>query len=326
MSEVNDKITEDDEELVAVEAPQEDEENQEDTSDESEEDESDESDESDDSDEDDSEDDGDEEDSRLADDDEEVDKSEANRRRRKKRREVQKRAKEAAQRELRMLRQQNADLMRRISGVEGYVANNNAQTLENQLAQVQQEIAQAEHIIAKATEAGNGQDVVAAMRIRDEALTRSQQLQLAKTQYEEARSKPAAPDPTVVNYAAEWMKANPWYDPQGRDNDSALTKQIDNALASEGYDPRTREYWEELTDRVAEAFGEAEPQKAAAPKKRKAPPTGRTREHAPVSTKKEVYVTPERKQAMIEAGVWDDPTLRQRYLKAYQAYDKDSAR
>jgi len=29
---------------------------------------------------------------------------------------------------------------------------------------------------------------------------------------------------------------------------------------------------------------------------------------------------------MIEAGVWDDPTLRQRYLKAYQAYDKDSAR
>lgn len=322
MSEVNDKITEDDEELVAVEAPQEDEENQEDTSDESDESEEDESD---DSDEDDT-DEGDEEDSRLADDDEDADKTEANRRRRKKRREVQKRAKEAAQRELRMLRQQNADLMRRISGVEGYVANNNAQTLENQLARVQQEIAQAEHIIAKATEAGNGQDVVAAMRIRDEALTRSQQLQAAKMQYEEAKSKPAAPDPTVVNYAAEWMKANPWYDPQGRDNDSALTKQIDNALASEGYDPRTREYWEELTDRVAEAFGDAEPQKAATSKKRKAPPTGRTREHAPVSTKKEVYVTPERKQAMIEAGVWDDPELRQRYLKAYQAYDKDSAR
>jgi hypothetical protein len=25
---------------------------------------------------------------------------------------------------------------------------------------------------------------------------------------------------------------------------------------------------------------------------------------------------------MIEAGVWDDPVLRQRYLKAYQEYDK----
>jgi hypothetical protein len=37
-------------------------------------------------------------------------------------------------------------------------------------------------------------------------------------------------------------------------------------------------------------------------------------------------VTPERKQAMIEAGVWDDPVLRQRYLKAYQDYDNGTAR
>ena len=320
MSEAENNISKDDEELVVVETQQEDEENKEDTSDEAD------SEDTEDADDDSDDDSDDDEDSRLADDDEEVDRTEANRRRRKKRREVQKRAKEAAQRELSMLRQQNADLLRRISGVEGYVANSNAQTLENQLAQVQQEIRQAEHIIAKATEAGNGQDVVAAMRIRDEALTRSQQLQTAKNQYEAAKSKPAAPDPTVVNYAAEWMKANPWYDPTGRDRDSALTKQIDSALAAEGYDPRTREYWEELTDRVADAFGETAEEKPAAPKKRKAPPTGRTREHAPVSTKKEVYVTPERKQAMIEAGVWDDAELRQRYLKAYQAYDNGSAR
>lgn len=318
MSEVNNPISEDDEELVAVETQEETEEKQEDTADEAEGEEDDS--------EDDSESEDDDADSRLADeDDDDADKTDANRRRRKKRREVQKRAKEAAQRELSMLRQQNAELMRRISGVEGYVANNNAQTLENQLAQVQLEIRQAEHIIAKATEAGNGEDVVAAMRIRDDALSRSQQLQLAKAQYEKARSAPPKPDPAVVNYAAEWMRANPWYDPNGRDQDSAMTKQIDNALAAEGYDPRTREYWEELTDRVADALGETD-SKAAAPKKRKAPPTGRTREHAPVSTKKEVYVTPERKQAMIEAGVWDDPVLRQRYLKAYQAYDNGSAR
>jgi hypothetical protein len=164
------------------------------------------------------------------------------------------------------------------------------------------------------------------MRIRDEAIARQQELNNAKTQYEAAKKQPAQPDPTVVNYAAEWMKANPWYDPQARDQDSQITKQIDSNLAAEGYDPRTREYWEELTDRVADVFRETDEKAAPKAKKRKAPPTGRTREHAPVSTKKEVYVTPERKQAMIEAGVWDDPALRQRYLKAYQAYDKDSAR
>jgi hypothetical protein len=53
---------------------------------------------------------------------------------------------------------------------------------------------------------------------------------------------------------------------------------------------------------------------------------GNTREHAPVSTKKEVYVTPARKQAMMDAGVWDDPVKRTQMLKAYQAYDKNSAR
>jgi hypothetical protein len=29
---------------------------------------------------------------------------------------------------------------------------------------------------------------------------------------------------------------------------------------------------------------------------------------------------------MIEAGVWDDPQARKRYLKAYQEYDRNSAR
>jgi hypothetical protein len=41
----------------------------------------------------------------------------------------------------------------------------------------------------------------------------------------------------------------------------------------------------------------------------------------PPSTRKEVYVSPERVQAMKDAGVWDDSALRNRYLKAYQDYD-----
>ena len=80
---------------------------------------------------------------------------------------------------------------------------------------------------------------------------------------------------------------------------------------------------------MSEAFGaSAEPAKSTAPKTKPKtpPPTGGTREHAPASTKKEIYVTPERKQAMIDAGVWDDPIARQRYLKAYRDYDTGSAR
>lgn len=253
-----------------------------------------------------------------------------NRERRRKRREIQKRARENAQRELQELRATVAMLSQRVAATETHAVNTNVQTLEQQLAKAISEVRQAETIIAKATEAGNGEDVVAAMRIRDQAIAEAQRLNAAKHHFEQAAQHttvPAAPqvNPAVVNYAREWMQANPWYDPQGRDRDSALTKAIDNELAAEGYDPASRDYWEELTNRVAEAVNGGADNTPAKPR-RKGPPTGNTREHAPVSTKKEIYVTPERKQAMIEAGVWDDPVQRQRYLKAYQAFDNGSAR
>lgn len=249
-----------------------------------------------------------------------------NRERRKKRREIARRAKEAAELKIEMLQRQNEEMLRRLSAIEGTTHQSAVQTLEQKIAAARAEIAQAEHVIAKATEAGNGEDVVAAMRIRDQAIAQAQQLEYAKQQ----AAQPRAPqvDPNVVNYAKEWMQANPWYDPQGRDRDSALTKAIDAELAREGYNPASRDYWEELTARVADAFGEGdEPQqrKASERPRRKAPPTGNTREHAPQSTKREIYVTPERKQAMIEAGVWDDPVARNRMLKAYQAYDRNSS-
>ena len=70
--------------------------------------------------------------------------------------------------------------------------------------------------------------------------------------------------------------------------------------------------------------GEAAAPEAGSPR-RKAPPQGQTREHAPTSTRKEVYVTPARKQAMVDAGIWDDVARRNQMLKAYQAYDKNGS-
>lgn len=239
------------------------------------------------------------------------------------RREIQKRARDNAKRELEFLRQQNAELMNRVSAIEGNTLSQQAQTIAQQYQQALYEKQQAEMIIAKAVEAGNGDDVTQAMRIRDEANYRAAQLAQAQQQAETYAMQAVAPraDPRVVDYAKQWLDANPWYNPAGRDEDSAITKAIDNALAAEGWNPSSEEYWHELTRRVAARIGDDSP---ASNPRRKAPPTGNTREHAPVSTRKEVYVTPERKQAMIEAGVWDDPVARKRYLKAYQAYDRNN--
>ena len=271
----------------------------------------------------------DEEDTRLAtsDDDHEEDlASTTNNARRKKRRELQRRARDMQQQELALLRQQNAILAQRVSSIEGHTIATTEQTIDQRLAAAIRDAQQAEQIMAAAIEANNGQDTVLAQRIYNEAVQQAQQLQAAKQQVQQVRQnhapRPAAPpDPRVATYAKEWMDANPWYDPNGGNEDSAITKQIDASLEREGYDPRNINYWQELTNRVADAIGDA-PAKGG----RKGPPVGSQREHAPTSTRREIHVTPERKAAMIEAGVWDDPQKRQRYLKAYQQYDSGSAR
>lgn len=261
--------------------------------------------------------------------DEIVDRTKKNRDTRVKRRQLQKAAKERADRELAYLRQQNAELMRRMSAVEGNTLTQNAAGVQQQLQQALAEARQAEVIMARAVEAGNGEDVATALRLRDEAKERASQLSAYKDRVEAAAKQAVAPraDPRVTNYAQQWLTANEWYDPQGRDEDSAITKAIDNALAREGWDPASAEYWHELTRRVANRIGDGGQDDAPArTAKRKAPPTGSGREYAPPSTKNEVVVTPERKAAMMDAGVWDDPVARKRYLKAYQEYDRNSAR
>ena len=280
---------------------------------------------------DDDEDDGDS-DERLGDSEDDSDEEIARKSRsnvkRAKQRERRLRAKEHADRELAELREQNNTLLRRVSVIEGNTLASNVNAIDQRIAQAQYDAKQAESIIARAVEAGNGDDVATAMRLRDEAHYEAQQLWQHKQQVEQIRHQHAnpGPDPRVVNYAKEWMDANPWYDPSGRDEESAITKVIDNQLASEGYNPKDADYWHELTRRVASRIGDDDAETRSSPSKRRAPPTGTTREHAPVSTKKEIYVTPERKQAMIDAGIWDDVPRRNQMLKAYQAYDKSSAR
>lgn len=262
--------------------------------------------------------------------DEIVDKTKRNRETRTKRRQVQKAAKDRAQQELAYLRQQNAELLKRMSAVEGNALSQNAAGVTQQMQQALAEARQAEMIMEKAINAGNGEDVTAAMRIRDEARDRANQLAAYKERVEAAAKQAVAPrvDPRVQNYAQQWLEANPWYDPSARDEDSAVTKAIDDRMVRDGWDPASPEYWHELTRRVAGRINTASDNDGGSERtpRRKAPPTGNTREYAPTSTRNEVVVTPERKQAMMEAGAWDDPVARKRLLKAYQEYDRNPAR
>lgn len=284
------------------------------------------------------EDDDEEGDERLAsstDDDEEgVLKKRTNRELRQQRQQRRKRAEEMSKQELAFLRQQNEQLMQRLSAVENHALSSNEQQLIQQIEAKRREMAQAEMIMARAMEAGNGEDHMQALRIRDAAANDLNQLAYAQQQVQQVRQQAAAPqgpNPQVVQLAQQWMQANPWYSPQGGDEDSMITTMIDKQMMAEGLNPAIPGYWTELTRRVSERLSGNGGEEEEVPTKRdiqtggrKAPPVSTGREHAPVSTKKEIYVTPERKQAMIDAGIWDDPAKRNRMLKAYASYDRSA--
>jgi hypothetical protein len=228
--------------------------------------------------------------------------------------------------ELDFLRKRNDDLERRVSVQEVRAHQTDLGAYDAYINQAAQEANMAERVIAKAVERGNGEDVAQAMRYRDQAIAKVQQLQFQKQQAAQQRPvvQPNQLDDLTMHYAKEFINDNPWYDAQGRDEDSAIVIAVDQALAKDGLNPQTEEYWDELRKRVArrlpEKFGKKQSERTA----RGGPSVGSGREHAPTSTRKEMYVSPERKSALVEAGVWDDPVLRNKYLKRYAEYDRNN--
>lgn len=288
-------------------------------------------------------DDDNQEDSRLSEDNE--DREELRRKRREEKAERAARRKQAIERdktELNFLRQRNEALEKRMFQVEKTTVANTISGIDARIADTLAEVKAAERIMAHAIEAGNGADAAKALSIRDEAMKKVQQLQMHKHQHSEAaqqlqhqaqqvQSQAPGPDPDIASFAQDWVSKNSWYDPNGKDEASKIVLAIDQSLVESGYNPKTEAYWRELDKRVAKRLPDVkgggnydDSQDDDRRGQRRGPPVGSSRDQAPQSSRREVYISPERKQAMIDAGVWEDTVLRQRYLKQYAKWDREN--
>ena len=276
-------------------------------------------------------DDGDERVARGSGDDNESEREAIRERRRQEKQERKDRRGKAISRdklELDFLRKRNDDLERRFTVHEQRFQQIDMGQIDARINKAKNDAELAERVIAKAVDSGNGTDVTQAMRYRDQAMMTMNQLLAAKQ--ETNRPQPNMPkvDDLTMHYAKEFIQDNPWYDAQGRDESSAIVLAIDQSLAKEGLNPQTEEYWDELRSRAArrlpEKFGNSKSSQRSDRQPRGGPAVGSGREHAPATTRNEVYINPDRKQALIDAGVWDDPTLRMRYVKKYAEYDRNN--
>lgn len=221
--------------------------------------------------------------------------------------------------------------------------------LDNRISSAQAEVAQWEKVKAAAISKHEGADAVAADNFLNEARTRLNQAgwdrqELVKQAQSAPREAPSREAP-FEGYKREFMSNNPWYHQDGVDEDSLIVKAIDHAVAQEykATDPR---YWEELQKRVNARIGKTRKQQSRnddsndeddvedepvretrQTTRRGGPPVGgssRSNSSGGSGGTQQIKLSPLRVQAMKDAGLWDDPKVRQRMAKKYSEYDRQN--
>ncbi len=294
------------------------------------------------------EDEGEQEESRLGGGREEDDAEAKKARRReenKTRRSRQKVARERTDRELSFLRTRNETLERRFSNLESEVdarvTGSEVATVDTSINKAKSDLQLANQVIAQSVEQQDGKNLAEAMDHRDTIRDNLRDLEQARDYLTQERPQPQQGamqlDPRHVAHAQSFMVDHDWWDPRGSNTESRAVLEIDRTLAKEGFDPVTKDYWDELRTRVQSELPQhfdagddagdddegGNTGNGKEPKKRNRGPEFRTGGRERPLGKNEVYISPERREAMVEAGVWDDPVLRNKYLKSYATYDAE---
>lgn len=261
--------------------------------------------------------------------------AEARRKERKTRRERQSQAKDRDKNEIAQLRRDRDALAGRLSALERKSAGQDLTNIDERIAQARQLFNQAERAVAEAIAKADGNASAQAMRVRDQARDAFHGLTNLKQQAERpAAEEPQGLAPAVARRVDGFKRDHPWYDVGGADRDSKIVLALDADLAEAGYEPDTDEYWDELRDRVREQLPHRFKKNAKDTEDSGERPRRQAR-GGPVLSGGDgdaarprgtyAVVTPARKQAMIEAGKWEDPVKRKRQLRAYAEYDRQHA-
>jgi hypothetical protein len=281
---------------------------------------------------------GEEQDERLAaDQEDEEDKKARRRSENKNRRTRQKEARERNDRELNFLRTRNEDLEQRFSRFEqetdARISGSEIANIDTSINKARADLQLANTVIQQAVEQNDGKNLAEALNHRDTIRDNLRDLGEAKGYLSTPRRSGSdyvqqQLDPRHVAHAQQFMIDHDWWDPQGRDQDSVKVLELDRALVMEGFDPTQKDYWDELRTRTEDALpkrSDSEGNGQGQPSNKNRGPSFRTGGRERPLKANEVYISPERKAAMEEAGVWDDPVLRNKYLKSYSDYDKQAA-
>lgn len=231
------------------------------------------------------------------------------------------------------LRRQNGELSERLALLERKSAGADMARLEKSIEDANLRMQYAKSKIAEATSQMDGNALAEAQEMWYDARRQAESLDSIKKRAVTDTPRQPVPngnDVRMQKKAAAWMERNSWYDPEGKDTDSAVAVKIDESLAAEGWDPTTDEYWEQLDERLTKymphRYNRGTENRSSGRSPRSVV-TGSGRESSSASVRPGEYkLTPDRVRAIKEAGMWDDPTARQKMIRKYVEYDRGQGR
>lgn len=226
------------------------------------------------------------------------------------------------------LKKQNADLSNRLAAVEKKTSGAELARVDKAIEDAGVQVEYAKMKMKEAVSSSDGEGLARAQELWYESKRKLESLENLKQNATQHMTQPKqniqVPDPMVQRLAADWMEENPWYDPNGRNEESQIAQMIDKRLTEEGYDPTTEDYWDELDSRMRRYMPRQQndnqsSQRAARPR---SVMTSSGRDTTATTKSNEFRLSPDRVAAIKEAGLWNDPSARQNAIRKYAEWDR----
>jgi hypothetical protein len=240
---------------------------------------------------------------------------------RKARRELEKRTSEEKDSRIQLLEKQLQQFQERLAVTERRTHSAELGRIDKAIEDSELKIQYAKMKVEEATAAGDGQAMIKAQEMWYEARRNAEALKSVKEQAVKAPQNAPMNDNTreMQRHAADWMDRNPWYNPEGDDEDSEIAKLIDQKMVKEGWNPSTKEYWRELdkrlSKRVPHLYNDDSDENSSRRPRQVVTSTGRERFGG--SNPKSVTIPPELVRSIKDAGMWDNKPARDRIIAGY---------
>jgi hypothetical protein len=264
------------------------------------------------------------------DDDEELRAAKRNRRRAKK--DLVRKTNQEKDVRLQALQRENEEFKRRLSQLERNTKAEHVVRIDKNIEDAQTRFEYAKMKIAEATQNQDGQGMVDAQLLLQNASDEVRQLKQMRNQADQELKRPHqnnAQDPAIARRANEWVRRNSWYDSSLRDPDSKVAKKVDELMVAQGWNPTDPDYWDELDSRLQKELPHRYNDRNDDEKRNVRRPrnvVGSAGREASASyggsNRSQFVLSPDRVKAMKDAGAWDNPERKAKMIKQFMAYDR----